>query len=142
MADTGPTGQQPDQPDQGGWTQPPAPPTPPAGWSGQDGPPPAGPGGPGGYAVPYVNNNLVWAILSTIFCCLPAGVVSIVYAAQVEGKLRAGDHRGAVDSANKARTWAIVSAAVTLVLIVLGLAAILTGALVGLGGGMTDVGGY
>ena len=32
---------------------------------------------------PYVPNHLVWAILVTIFCCLPFGIVSIVYAAQV-----------------------------------------------------------
>ena len=44
-------------------------------------------------ATPQVPNNLVWAILSTLFCCLPAGIVSIVYAAQVNGKLAAGDIR-------------------------------------------------
>jgi hypothetical protein len=43
----------------------------------------------------YVPNNLVWAILSTLFCCLPLGVVSIVYASQVDGKRAAGDVAGA-----------------------------------------------
>ena len=38
----------------------------------------------------YVPNHLVWAILSTLFCCLPLGIVSIVFAAQVNGKLAAG----------------------------------------------------
>lgn len=33
------------------------------------------------------------AILTTIFCCLPFGIVSIVYAAQVNGKLAAGTSR-------------------------------------------------
>ncbi|WP_010343070.1 CD225/dispanin family protein, partial [Xanthomonas sacchari] len=28
---------------------------------------------------PQVSNNLVWAILTTLFCCLPLGIVSIVY---------------------------------------------------------------
>ena len=37
-------------------------------------------------ATPQVPNNLVWAILTTLFCCLPAGIVSIVYAAQVNGR--------------------------------------------------------
>jgi hypothetical protein len=54
----------------------------------------------------------VWAILSTIFCCLPAGIVSIVYAAQVNSKHAAGDVAGAQESSRRARTWAIVSAAV------------------------------
>ena len=29
---------------------------------------------------------LVWAILSTVCCCLPFGVVSIVYASKVDGR--------------------------------------------------------
>lgn len=48
---------------------------------------------------------LVWAILSTIFCCLPFGVVSIVYAADVDGKWRDGDFDGAERAARNARTW-------------------------------------
>ena len=44
----------------------------------------------------YVPNHLVWAILSTLFCCLPLGIVSIVFAAQVNGKLAAGDVAGAL----------------------------------------------
>ena len=41
-------------------------------------------------------NYLVWAILTTLFCCLPLGIVSIVFAAQVDGKLASGDYAGAV----------------------------------------------
>ncbi len=59
---------------------------------------------------PQVPNNLVWAILATLFCCLPGGIVSIVYAAQVNGKLAAGDIAGAQDSSDKAKKWAIYSA--------------------------------
>ena len=66
-----------------------------------------------------VPNNLVWAILSTLFCCLPAGIVSIVYAAQVNGKLAAGDIAGAQESSEKAKKWAIWSAIAALVVGVL-----------------------
>jgi hypothetical protein len=59
---------------------------------------------------PQVPNNLVWAILATLFCCLPGGIVSIVYAAQVNGKLAAGDIAGAQDSSDKAKKWAMYSA--------------------------------
>ncbi|MCC4595732.1 CD225/dispanin family protein [Xanthomonas campestris pv. phormiicola] len=68
---------------------------------------------------PQVSNNLVWAILSTLFCCLPLGIVSIVFAAQVNTKLAAGDVAGARESADKAKKWAIYSAIAWVVLVVL-----------------------
>lgn len=58
----------------------------------------------------YIPNNMVWAILTTLLCCLPFGIVSIVYAAQVDGKRAAGDLNGAYEAAEKAKFWAIVSA--------------------------------
>ena len=58
---------------------------------------------------PYVPNHLVWAILVTIFCCLPFGIVSIVYAAQVNGKLAVGDVDGARSASQNAKTWAWVA---------------------------------
>src|SRR5918998_4135662 len=66
-----------------------------------------------------VPNYLAQAILTTLFCCLPFGIVSIVYAAQVNGKWAAGDAQGARDSADKARKWAIWSAVAGLVIGVL-----------------------
>ena len=65
---------------------------------------------PAGGSTEYVPNNLVWAILTTLFCCLPLGMVSIVYAARVDGKRAAGDLAGARESADKARFWAWCSA--------------------------------
>ena len=58
---------------------------------------------------------LVYSILVTFFCCLPFGIVAIVYAAQVSGKLAGGDLAGAVQSSNSARTWCWVSFGVGLV---------------------------
>lgn len=73
----------------------------------QYGPPP---GQPYGAAVPrYVPNYLVQAILCTLFCCLPFGIVAIVFAAQVNGKLAAGDYHGAVSCSDSARMWCWVS---------------------------------
>lgn len=54
----------------------------------------------------YVPNHLVWAILSTLFCCLPLGIVSIVYAAKVDGLRAAGDIAGARTASDKAKFWA------------------------------------
>jgi predicted secreted protein len=56
-------------------------------------------------------NYLVWSILTTLFCCLPLGVVSIVFASQVNSKWAMGDFAGAPESSNKAKQWAIWSAA-------------------------------
>ena len=72
--------------------------------------------GPGG---PPPNNNLVWAILSTVFCCLPLGIASIVFAAQVNGKWAAGDYAGAQESAQKAKKFAIWSAIAWAIVVVL-----------------------
>ncbi|WP_088281418.1 CD225/dispanin family protein [Kineosporia sp. A_224] len=103
---------------------------------GQPGPaqPPAyqQPGGyPAGYpaqpvygppAGPPPDNYLVWAILSTVLCCLPLGIVSIVYAAQVNDKWLRGDVAGATESARKAKqfaTWSAITYGVLLVLVVI-----------------------
>jgi len=55
---------------------------------------------------PDIPSYLVQAILITLCCCLPFGIVSIVYAAQVGGKITAGDYRGAMESSQKAKMWA------------------------------------
>jgi len=70
---------------------------------------------PGAGARPTVPNHLVEAILVTLLCCVPFGVVAIVYAAQVNGKLAAGDYEGAVKASNNAKTWVWASAGVGLV---------------------------
>ena len=53
-----------------------------------------------------VENHLVKAILATVFCCMPVGIVSIVYAAQVDGHARRGDVNEAHRVADLADTWA------------------------------------
>jgi predicted secreted protein len=64
-------------------------------------------------------NYLVWAILTTLFCCLPLGIVSIVFAAQVDGKLASGDYAGAVAASENAKRWAIIAAVAGVVVLVL-----------------------
>jgi hypothetical protein len=56
-----------------------------------------------------VPNYLVQAILVTIFCCLPLGIVSIVYSSQVNSKLAAGDVEGAIMASSNARKWAWIA---------------------------------
>lgn len=52
-----------------------------------------------------IPNYLVQAILVTVCCCVPFGIVAIVYAAQVNGKVQAGDITAALDYSNKAKMW-------------------------------------
>jgi hypothetical protein len=66
-----------------------------------------------------VPNYLVQAILCTIFCCLPFGIVSIVYAAQVNGKVAAGDMAGAEAASKSAKTWCWVAFGIGLAGIIL-----------------------
>ncbi len=54
------------------------------------------------------DNNLVFAIVCLLLCCLPAGVVSLVFSLQVDNKWAVGDYQGAAESARKAKTWALV----------------------------------
>ena len=76
-----------------------------------------------------VPNYLIWAILSTICCCVPFGIPAIVYAAQVDGKQSAGDYAGAVESSDKARMWCWIAFGLGLVANVLGFALGFFGAL-------------
>lgn len=55
------------------------------------------------------NNNMVWAILCTLFCCVPIGVYSIYCAAQVDSCYRRREYEDAQRYANKAKQLAIVS---------------------------------
>lgn len=66
---------------------------------------------------------LVWAILVTLFCFLPTGIVAIVFASQVSSKLQAGDVPGATDASNKAKMWTIISAVAGVLLAVILIAA-------------------
>lgn len=54
-------------------------------------------------------NYLVQSIIVTLCCCLPVGVVSIVYAAQVDSKWNGGDYVGAIEASRKANTWSWVA---------------------------------
>ena len=56
------------------------------------------------------DNYLVWAILSTLLCCMPFGIVAIVKATQVDTFWAQGNQAEAIEAANAAKNWTIVSA--------------------------------
>ena len=55
-----------------------------------------------------VPNYLIPAILS-IFCCWPLAIVAIIFAAQVNGKVAAGDITGAVEASKKAKLFSYIA---------------------------------
>ncbi len=68
-------------------------------------------------------NYLVSAIFVTLLCCLPLGIVSIVYASQVDSKFNAGDYAGARQASDSARTWYHAALIIGLLFIIITIAA-------------------
>ena len=52
-----------------------------------------------------INTWLIPAILSAVFCCLPFGIVSSVFAAKANSAVGAGNYPLAQENAAKAKTW-------------------------------------
>ena len=84
------------------YSYPPAPgpayPTPPPGWTSDMHYAPA----PVGFTVP---SHMAGAVLVTIFCCLPLGIVAIIKASSVSGHLARGDIVSARRASESANSW-------------------------------------
>ena len=88
---------------------------------------------PNGQVMPP--NYLVWSILAALLCCLPGGIVAIIYSTQVSSRFQQGDYAGANESSRNARKWVIISAIAAAVgwaiyLIILAVSGALAGAAV------------
>lgn len=77
------------------------------------------------------DNNLVWAILSTIFCCMPLGIVSIIKSTKVKDLWAQGDVAGSQRAADEAKKWAIWSAVAAAIIWVV---SVIFSVVVGIGG--------
>lgn len=68
------------------------------------------------------DNYLVWAILTTILCCLPLGIVAIIKSTSVNTLWAQGNHDAAYKSAADAKKfsiWSAVAAAIIWVLYII-----------------------
>lgn len=77
-------------------------------------PPPAPPAAsipatPSTGSADYVPNFLVPSILLMLFCCLPGGIIALVYGSTVNSKLAQGDRAGAIAASKSAKMWCMIS---------------------------------
>ena len=89
----------PPPPPQASYTPPQASYTPPPPGSSFGAPPPTA----------EVPNYLWQSIVVTLCCCLPFGIVAIIFAAQVNDKLRRGDVAGAMQASKQAKMWCLIA---------------------------------
>ncbi|HEV7768933.1 MAG TPA: CD225/dispanin family protein [Thermoanaerobaculia bacterium] len=88
-------------------------------------PPPPPPRANAGYAPPQpssgesIPNYLVHSIIVTLCCCMPLGIVGIVFAAQVNSKLALGDYMGAREASAKAKLFTMIGFGIGLVGVVI-----------------------
>ena len=60
-------------------------------------------------AEPCPPNYLVWTVLVTVMCCVPLGVISLIYSSQVKTKYNAGDIEGAKKASSKTELWLMLA---------------------------------
>ncbi len=66
------------------------------------------PDGPGNMP-PMPSTYLAWAIVVTICCCIPFGIVAIFYAAKVAPAYTRGDYEAALKASQRAELWIIIA---------------------------------
>lgn len=102
-------------------------------------PPPISSGGNGPIAQPAaavanpyqgqpIANYLWQSIVVTLLCCMPFGVVGIVFAAKVDGLVARGDIAGAQAAARTAKNWTVAGFVFGLVIVALYVIAAVVGA--------------
>ncbi len=60
---------------------------------------------------------LVFSILTTIFCCLPFGIIAIVYSVKTRSANKARDMHEAAHCSSQAKFWLLLSAGIGLIFI-------------------------
>jgi hypothetical protein len=76
------------------------------------------------------------SILATLFCCLPVGIISIIFSVQARSKSQAGDYAGASQAVRRANISLIIAVVSGVVVIAVIFAFGLLGAVTG--GGNQD----
>ena len=65
------------------------------------------------------NNYLALSIITTVMCCMPLGVVSIIKSTKVDGLYHEGKYQEAEETSKSAKNWAMAGIISTVVFFVL-----------------------
>lgn len=61
------------------------------------------------------DSYLIWSILTTVLCCLPLGIVAIIYSTKVDPLWDKGQYDEAMSAAKNAKTFCILSVVLGLI---------------------------
>jgi len=69
---------------------------------------------------PLKPNSWLWqSIVATVLCCIPFGIVAIVYAAKVDSNYFNGMYEAAARAARNAKMWTLVAVGVGLLYLII-----------------------
>jgi interferon-induced transmembrane protein len=77
--------------------------------------PPPPPNAPPSDIPNYLVLSIIAAVVSFLMCCLPHGIVSVIFATQVNKKASLGDIEGAKSASKNAKLWATISIVVSVI---------------------------
>ena len=66
-----------------------------------------------------IENHFIKSIIATVCCCVPFGIVGIIYATRVDAFLKAGNRAAAEDASKKASLWSNLAIGIGVVVNVL-----------------------
>lgn len=66
---------------------------------------------------PMPSTYLAWSIITMLICCIPTGIVALIYSCKVSSRWATGDFDGARKASETAAMWIIVSVVLGLIII-------------------------
>ena len=65
-----------------------------------------------------IPNHLAMAILVTVFCCMPFGIIAIIHACKTDAAAARGDVLQAVSHSNSAQNWSLFGIVIGFIFII------------------------
>ena len=67
------------------------------------------------------NNYMLFAILTTLFCFIPTGIVALIYASRVDSLWFGQNYGEAYEASRKAKNWCVITACIGALFIIVGI---------------------